>query len=604
MLNAELARFRQTSNPLPPPPEPLPLDQLPSFVRPLADRSSSQSASNGTSQTVAESSYRVPNNQIDDDRYSHGHSVYATDNDHPSLRLLMPSAQADLTKVAEIDRSLRKASRMGFQKQSQQTIRHEYTYPPSHVQVPPSTSETQYPHSNGHRVGIIPGAPPTQRIIPPRPRWTDTDLQAQTPIERPWRERPESEWDRDRARSFEDMTDDTMRSAQQALREVLGNGTTPTHPRTVEEALDPGSFAPAAAYISEYASGYGSGYTMATNSDLVYGDAYLPESPELGYVPEEHEGLGLFGVPPPVLSGFVTSNPRDSNPTPRPTQLHRRNTTSSMAVSEPDPIIPAARTVHTTLTRGSDGITAAEGSVAVGERESVASWGTIRTRQTVQESSSGRGSLSDLGLVGLHRGGGVRGTGTIVESVPATPARLGNERRGVVGQEEVTAQITTEERSPVYLQASEQGSSSGLLSESAHGGISTDANSDRRPRHLRSISHPDIPVPTQDATERQSRRAPRANRVDHHRNSRRSSSSGQQMNTARLPLDDSHNTSSGTNHINALALMFDQSPDLSIRSHSQNEPHSFHPPHIYPNISAPTPIVSTRNIMRSWTVDT
>jgi hypothetical protein len=208
----------------------------------------------------------------------------------------------------------------------------------------------------------------------------------------------------------------------------------------------------------------------------------------------------------------------------------------------------------------------------------------------VRNSTSGRGSLSELGLMSLQ---GMARTG-IPESTPelvlTTPLRLGHEN-GFMGADPSPLR-PNEDHTPRSLNRS-------AVYSHGDGPDDTQMSGQRRSGLSRSVSH------TQAETQGSSHDQPwlsRSQRGDR----RRIRFSSSPTSTSRAGDDQVEGRDPpALDPGNALALTFNSTltpVDYSHSSHSHSSRGSTSRSHL-PQITAPTPIVSTQNVMRAWALD-
>ncbi|KIM81258.1 hypothetical protein PILCRDRAFT_506303 [Piloderma croceum F 1598] len=358
----------------------------------------------------------------------------------------------------------------------------------------------QTTHNN--RARIIPGASPTKRIIPPRvpplPKFIRDGTQKfieQSP-ERPRDRQSRRHRDDDRRRSFQGMDELASRvSGHHGLAASLSDGEDDIENRLVS----------ASAFVSGYGSGYDEGYGYAST----YRHGYMPSRSDGYAVPRSDSsddgvgGLGLLDIPrnPVVAEALDQADGVDDMTTPRArhAEPHRRRSNSTSEWRSIDlltlPPSGRLRETHRTLDEvlGTDGVqretrprdpSVEEARQNVAGRNSmnsmnssVSSWGTVQT--------SVRGSMSDLGLIGLHRGG-VTGQGSVAEGAHSTPMFT----RDLEGEDEAggTPRMSMfARRVPL-----------GLPVDTRAARLQVD---NERSRHSRSLSHPEISLPLDESND-------------------------------------------------------------------------------------------------------
>ena len=412
--------------------------------------------------------------------------------------------------------------------------------PKSHGPYPSTTTHRAHAYTRSHSDseyrqmnGIVPGAAPQQRFVPPPPRWPAA---ASTTVNGPngshrvapgsmngWGDPIGNQW--------------ASTSAATAI---------PPPPPIFDDVPD--HLASAAAFVSGYATGLGSGYDVFTGGPYAttYDDRANQQIRSSPTPMEEGgtEGLGLMNVPAPRQPGSVSPEEHDT--------LRRRN--ASFGVVGP--------TMTARDTPGPQNGPGRHGMNAGAERHSISSWGTVEAVPgNVREST-----MSDWGLIGLQS---VAVPGSTTQSLLTTPVRLGQEN-GFMGADPMPHREDEED---------EDEDEEEELSE-----------------RFDVVSRGRNPVSGADGPRRRS----------HRRDSRRYDSRTQvESNSPSHTIRDGSvvraGRSSGESG-NALALDFNpslssldlnstrsHSPPLSVTHHSQ--------------ITAPTPIVSRGNIMSTWTID-
>lgn len=593
------SQYRNTSNPLPQPPEPLPSHRLPAFLRPGG-------AANGPDSLLDTASYPPhsnPNGNLPNGIYpatpepagiSHTHvhitqpvAPRPTRGEAPRLdqrsSSRVPSAQES---VYQQDRRSRSGStRTEFVDRS----------------APDSRRET----SGGSRESIARTASPSRHATISSPSWS-------------------------RHPFVEERRSDEERETVQRR----GGSDGPINRRSVsgENAASDmdARMASAAAYIYGYGNGYSSGYRIvneprshtpssrqAAPSQAQGGSRRFPlhESPEAGT-----NGLGLTGVPPrgPMGSVIPASEDHDATPMNRAVRLGRRHSTQVVAGRERSahglgdnllldlPPHSATRRPHGQSTdqnagpgRGSTALDGTNGTGTAlprrrgtsivrhplddeeedGSPRSETTWGTVPS------ASLAGNSLSDLGmLLGLHNGG-VRGQGSGatagqngVDGNITSEGRVGNEPDGESGTPTLPGAFSATPIGPSAL---------GLITEDEGDYVRSDTTGDvRQPRRTASYTA----TSTQGAQADHSRASRHGRRAERNRDHRRHAS--QPTSAEVLTTQESGNITT-----NALSLTFDASP----------------PPHDSYNVSipstysgagreifAPTPVFGGPNIIHFW----
>jgi hypothetical protein len=345
----------------------------------------------------------------------------------------------------------------------------------------------------------------------------------------------------------------------------------------------------ASAFVSGYGSGYdeGYGYAAAYSRDYMRSrqDDYAvrrPGSSEYGV-----GGLGLQGIP---RSSAVTEDHPDSvedmtTPRPRHSEPHRRRANSTSEWRSIDLLaLPPSGGVrqgsHRTLDQvlGTDRAVhpreARPGDPNMGEatqnmagrnsmnstNSSMSSWGTVET--------SIRGSMSDLGLIGLHRGG-VTGHGSAADGAHTT-AIFGRDLED--DDEAGTPRTATFNPRSVPL---------GFQVEPRAARARGD---NERARHSRSLSHPVVPLPLDGSSNQHSSL-----------HDGQSPHSRQPSLTQSVSLDSGARPPSiyGSQPSNALDLTFDAGVPFSVDAVESSNA----------QICAPTPRVGGPNVLDLWRSD-
>jgi hypothetical protein len=584
--------YRNASNPLPPPPEPLPLDRFPAFARPggAAD----------TSDPLLSAVPYPPPPRAQPNGYppvtAYGgtsHTQYVTPAPI-SQPLAVPRARhAEAPRIDE--RNRRSAP------QEVNGINHPKEERRPHAESSRTgAAEAGFANTNG-RSQIDTGPVQARRVVvapSPAPSW------AHHPLVEGGRSDEERE-----VRS---------RTRTNGTNGVISGGSGVDPRLTVGARL-----ASAQAYIQGYGSGYDSGYQIASEpstssygsdrSDRVHGFP-VQESPD-----QPIGGLGLMGVPQPI-AGTVSTPDEDATPVSRPRQLIRRNTTQAVDVERSarrpgdpplldmpqnggarrapvqsiDQVLRVRRTVTEGALRqavnGADDPTRHRRSVSgvavplAGENESPRSdttWGTV---ETLSRNSIGGGSMSSLGfLVGLHNGG-ARGQGSAVGQ-----SYIGRVDPG----ENVTSEGEDDETETPTITGGLPGlesdvSSLGLIreDEGEYSGSRNGPALENTPPLRRTTSYSERNPQVSETTQnRQLHRMRRSEGTNDHRRYASQSSIAEALRPGGRAVNASNIT--GTN---ALSLHF----DASFPTHDYQD----HPSGL--EIVAPTPIVGGPNIIHLW----
>ena len=585
--------YRNTSNPLPPPPEPLPLDRFPAFARPGG-------AADTSDPLLSAVPYPPP--------------PRAQPNGYPPVTAYSGTAHTQYVPPALISQpvAVPRARHAETPRVDERNRRPATTQEVNGVNHP---KEERRPHAESSRMGaaeagfaktdgrsqIDTGPVQARRVVvppSPAPSWAHHPL-------------VEGRSDEEREARSRTRTNGTN---------GIMNGGSEVDPRTVAARL-----ASAEAYVQGYGSGYDSGFQISREpstfapssrgsdrSDRVHGFP-VQESPD------QPIGLGLMGVPQPI-AGTVSTPDEDATPMNRARRLTRRNTTQAVdgersarrlgdqplldvpqnggARRAPVPSIDQVLGVRRTVTEGTvrrvvngvddPGHRRTVSGVAVplaGENESPRSettWGTV---QTLSRNSMSGGSISSLGLlVGLHNGG-VRGQGSVESYIGRRD--LGDNVTSAGGEDD-------EMETPTIT-----GGLSGLESDvSSLGLIREDEGEYQGSRNGRAMeSMPPVRRATsysernpQASETTQSRQLHRARRSDGTNDHRRHASPSTIAELLR-PVDSGRAVNaSNITGTNALSLHF----DASFPTHD----HQDHPSGL--EIVAPTPIVGGPNIIHLW----
>ncbi|KAI5994838.1 hypothetical protein EDD15DRAFT_2366358 [Pisolithus albus] len=573
--------YRNTSNPLPMPPEPLPLDRFPPFLRPGA---------NSTDPLLDATSY--PSHTQKPRQSAHlpngSSSTPAPYVGTSHTRVQIPQVSQPIPIRPKQGESLQEDQRTRMHPSREGSYQQHRRY---------SSSATRDPHAESPaldstrkvneipRGGIVRGSSPSVRVVIPSPYWSHQPL-----VEERW-SGDERETHR-RGRS--DGSIDRRPPSRDAPAQDMGTRAT-------------------VAYMHGYDSGYDSGYRIVSaphSTSSSYGSDYprggrgfpVEESPVVG-------GLGLVNVPPRAPSGSVTIPEEDYDATPvnRTSRLNRRHTTHAVDVGQsprglrdgslPDrPLngssqpLPGQTTNRThDGTRGSNGIDRTDAALArrqarvappitmplAGDDVSPRSdttWGTTST------------DTLDLGvLVGLHNGG-VRGQRSVSES-----AAVG--RNGVGDIIANRGQLDDETSGGSGTPTLPGGFAPTPIGTSALGLITEEDHSEGVGARQYNASRTSAAATQQTQVEQHDHQSHHARRAERTRDRRRHVS--QPTRTEVLP----HAQESG-NITNALYLHFDASPFPHDNVHTVPSTHSG--PGRGPNIVAPTPIFGGPNVAHLW----
>ena len=600
--------YRNASNPLPPPPEPLPLDRFPVFARPggAADTPdpllSAPPFPPPPPRTQSTATAPITNGYPPVTAYSGTSRTQFV----PSVPIIQPLA-APRARHPEAPRGDERNRRPIAQEVN--GIHHLKEERRQHAESSRTgTAEARYASTDGR--SHVDTGPQARRVVvapSPAPSW------AHHPLVEGGRSDEEREV---RARTRTNGTNGVL------------NGNSEVDPRPTVDAR----LASAAAYIQGYGSGYDSGFHIASEpspfapssygsdrSDQVHGFP-VEESPD-----QPIGGLGLMGVPQPI-AGTVSTPDEDATPVNRAIRLTRRNTTQAVDVERstrrlsgqprPDmpqngggrraPTQPINQQVHGVrravtegaLRHGVNGVddparhrrtVSGVAAPLAGEDESPRSettWGTV---QTLSRNSMSGGSMASLGLlVGLHNGG-VRGQGSVAGESYGGREDLGDNVTGEGGEDDET-------ETPIItgsLPGSDSDVSSlGLIMED-EGEHSSTRNGrvleDTTPRH-RSTSYTERnPQALETSEDRQARRARRSEGTNEHR--RNGSSQSSIPEALRPAVNGRAVNGPNITGTNALSLHFDASfPTHDYQDHASSGL----------EIVAPTPIVGGPNIIHLW----
>lgn len=466
--------------------------------------------------------------------------------------------------------------------------------------VPPTANDHPQQSAPNHRAGIRPGAPPAQRVFPPRP----SELRRETA---PARSYPSDGGERQRENWYTTSVPSSNGAPVYSGSAIIDSGI------RMADGRDP--FVTAQAFLSGYADGYGeaSGYVEAVGygeangngeasdhgQDNGYGDAiyahggYAPRYydghvPRPSHSPEEQEqentvaGLGLLGVP-------ETAN--ESSSVTRRSAIFRHNSIASNDTTPRSSGIdyPASQHFSTSLSVPPAGSLNTLSQILGPD---------VNRRTEAQENRNG--PVNGVGVSGASRPDSmVSSWGTVVESLGAgsldSLEQVNNFQRSVFtgagqglhyGSEEEGGRTprVMSQNAPSQAQIS-QSSALGLVFEPIADVASERSHSGRRPRHGRSSSMPISALEETDNRPRQ-RRAPRAEGD----RPRTRTTSVQHHSDAQLEFSGPPEPTTTTN---ALALSFDGPVDHGANSQPRVDTNG------RSHILAPTPIVR-QNIIQSW----
>lgn len=600
--------YRNTSNPLPPPPEPLPLDRFPPFARPGGAADTSDPLPIAVPYPPPPPRAPPTTSASTTDGYpsvaSYGgiaHAQYV-----PPTQIAQPFA-APRARHTEAPRGDERSRRPSTQELN--GINHHQGERRPHAE-PNHASEARYAGTDGRSKKPVSGPVLAPRAVPaasPAPSWAHHPL-------------------------VEERRSDDEREAWEIHRRSRTNGANSVITGGSDTNLRPSvgaRLASAEAYIQGYGSGFDSGFQIANEPRSFASPSYGSDRSDRGFPVQESPdqpigGLGLMGVPQPIAPGTVSTPDADATPMNRPRGLIRRNTTQAVDMERsarrlgdqtlldppqvggsrraPAQSVDRIRGVRRTVTEGAlrYGVNGADdlarrhrtmngvAAPLAGGNESPRSettWGTV---QTLSRDSISGGSMSSLGLlIGLHNGGGVRGQGSVTGE-----SYVGREGLGdiVTSEEEADDETETSVGTGSLPGSESDVSSLGLIRED-EGDYSGSRNhhvlEDTTSRHRRMSYSERTPHATEAPHERQ---PPRARRSEEGTNGQRRHASQSSIAEALHPDSDRVVNAADITSTNALSLHF----DASFPTHD-----SFSAPS-GPEIFAPTPIVGGPNIIHLW----
>ncbi|KIK98624.1 hypothetical protein PAXRUDRAFT_823669 [Paxillus rubicundulus Ve08.2h10] len=586
------ARHHNPFNPLPPPPEPLPFERFPAFARP----------GGATDSLLGAIPYPPPPPRLNT-ATTNGHPTAITHSSAPHTAYV-PAAQIPQQPVALRPRHVEapRLDERSWRPSAQEgdgVDRHQERRPHAEsgrTPFPNPTADTRYSADEG-RSHIVPGAPPSQRVVPsipsPTPSWAHHPLV----------EERRSDEERD------------VRKVHRMVRQSAGAGDgSDADTRSGVEAR----LVSAAAYIQGYGSGYDSGVRVVSEPATFAPSSFGSDRSERAHAFPVREspdqaisGLGLMGVPRPIAPGTISTPDEDATPMNRARRLSRRNTTqvadtdrstrrlgdnsflgvppngvsrrvASQTVGQGSGIrpTPTGGTSHNGA-NGTDNLAThrrvANGIVAPlsGENESPRSettWGTV---QTLSSNGISDGSMMSFGmLLGLHNGG-TRGQGSVASD-------------SYVGREDLDDNITGDD---------EEGSGTETPIMTGSLPISHSASGTTIPSHRTTSSAERIPSHSGTPQDRQAHRARRNEGTNEHRRHLSRSTNAEVLHS------NGQRAGHASDITNALSLHF----DASLSTHDyQGHGHTFSAPSPYPTngtgpeIIAPTPIVGGPNVLHLW----
>lgn len=265
---------RNASNPLPPPPEPLPLDRFPPFLRPGA---------NDIDPRLDPASYPLHNQEL-----RQGTNLPNGSSSTPGPYIGTSHTYVQIPQVSQpipIRPKQDEAPQEDQRRRRSDSYQHHRRYSSSstrnrHADSPPPDSRRKLIEIP--RGSIVRGASPSVRVVIPSPYWTHQPLVEERETHR-----------RDRSNG--------PKGRRSASRDA---GVQDTDTRA------------AVAYVHGYDAGYDSGYRIVgepSSTSSSYGSSY--SRGERGFPVEESPevvgGLGLVNVPPRVPSGSVIISEED-----------------------------------------------------------------------------------------------------------------------------------------------------------------------------------------------------------------------------------------------------------------------------------------------------
>jgi hypothetical protein len=632
-LRNQVTRYKNVHNPLPPPPQPLPLDRFPSLGRHFPSESSTTSQASVTSVTATNSHTSRPttrNGRHRDTSWNLG----ANGSAHTHAIIIPGSTAAAADQVQMASSTESKKSMSDHRSRAIEEDRRVTEGPSRNRQYPQTQSaeprqsaqssqrhlqpQNQYPYIQSNFLGaselprpthaatsahtqiaqpstnsqarIIPGASPTHWVIPPPlpsvPRYIYSDVHARAETDWESEERPKDRYNRRHRSRNQRRSRDESSSASGQARGMPMTSASDGETDDVESRL-----VSASAFVAGYGSGYDEGlgystvYTRGGYVPAVQRDYSAPnsDSPENGV-----GGLGLIGIPGNIaVTGRVVQENSDgpadvTTPRQRPTQSRPNGTltdwgTATLPIGGPRE--GSRQTLEQLLETGaapsrdarSRGANVEEarrdtiGRHSLNSVSSASSWGTVNT--------SAQGSMSDLGLIGLDRGG-VTGQGSIAEGSQIIPM-IGTEEGGEAGTPRVG-------RADLPL---------GFVVEPRATRPQGYASDDERPRHLRSLSGPELPAVVDDDHNRHSIRYDEQS-IRPHYTRRHTLAQSVSLDSGTLPPSAYGLQTDG----NALALTFDASAPVNTSA-----PFTINARGVSPEyIRAPAPRMGGPSVLNLW----
>ncbi|KAJ8689940.1 hypothetical protein PTI98_012793 [Pleurotus ostreatus] len=596
-LKADLAKYQYTTNPLPKPPEPVPIDRYPAFARAAAAglrfASDPHVPLSPKHQTNGSSAERNVNGASTSTR---PHEEYVSPD--PTVRAEIAARDRESAELQQAEEA-RRREEVARRKQKQ-PLYNTHRYP---------ATDTE---SSGKRSDLIPGASPNQRVIPS----SSTALPQGV-----------SGWGQ------------PVASGSSSLLGESSNG------------LD--AAAPAGAYVAGYARGYGYGYNYAPSMKTTVshdGVLSMPSAQSLQHVVLEETprvGLGLYSATPnrhrepeesllqppqtaPVSTTTTSSRPHGYHRSSRsrrdstPADGHVTDSTITPSSSSSGAHRSRRRSTRTGNSQNppstdSEAHVATPASRTASDRESISSWGTVPSNQPPGSSGS---SVADLGLHWFPPGAGVRTSASSDSSrnpyFPFAPREPPNGPESVSSTSAANTSVDATPRASDHARPTVtdplQTLSMLLETNTNLGSRHARVIIEDRPRPSRHSTLPEHSTRPSIASARTDGQSQANGSSDEHRSHRRHRPRRGSTTTGILRIIDENATpsappvapapavtSSGVvdeGYLSDAPLPANQSFGNALGLDLTEEP-------LASNlvISAPTPIVSTRNFLRSWSYD-
>lgn len=411
-----MSRYKGGSNPLPPPPQPLPIDRFPGFAR-IEPGSRHDANGNGNGRGVYLESTQHPSRRTRRTESVNVNGTHASNGNGTgsahTQAVFIPSTEKEKHKRRVPGTGAESSKRGGHRDRPAQgegsSSRHSSTRPGSSSQP-----QNKYPGVHP-RAKIIPGAYPEERIIPPREPLPPKFMRDETP---PTSSRRPHEGHRRLHQGVNEYTSSS--GSRYGGRGGASDGE--SDEVELERRLDSAS-----AFVAGYGSGYEEGLGYAASAA-----SYRP------YIPPPPPPLpSSFGVQNMVASMQSVSIDSDDVLTPRvrpgepPTATAAWGSSGRVPTASAQPGLQQLdQILHDHPPRPRDSNLNTTLNLPMGDTpgrqslHSVSSWGTVPT-----PSASSRGSFSDLNLIGLPQTVVVRGEETETE----TEGEEGADERGVGG---------------------------------------------------------------------------------------------------------------------------------------------------------------------------